>query len=231
MKKLKQLGIIGSLMILLLTFAASPILLTSVQNQKLMQQVYTAPLPQEPPIAENSLTSPEKIKIMQTALTGKGSVVEQKIALDDTLLKELAGKVKKQLNTLAQLNVIPPLEFSQDYTVEDVYKIILLDADSPQKIVNVQELTFIIENYTIDMWMDMETSMIYDFEIYSEDSLPDFQNDWQPFLFMKYLGLSMESISYKGYENGGWIIYADDLVDFGINYDRNAQYISYCFVR
>ena len=231
MKKLKHLGIIGSLLLLLLTLAASPILLTSVQNQKLMQQVYTAPLPQEPPITENSLTFPEKIKIMQTALKGNGTVVQQKITLDDTLLNELAGNVKKQLHALEQLNVIPPLELTQDYYIDNLSKMIFLDADSPQKIVNVQEFTLVIENYSIFMWMDMETSMIYDFAIYSKDSLPIFKNDWQPFLFMKYLGLSMENVSYKGYEDGGWIIYSDDFIDLAINFERNSKYISYYLMR
>lgn len=224
MKKINNFIKICLLFLLLFIVALLPVEITSLQNKRLIHQVYTADISKEEQNANKSLHIKEKFAIIMKS--ARHSVLSTNNLLESAEHESL-NEVIKQLKLLEKKNVIPPIKVDNDVKIVELKKTTYFDIDEPLNVVNIEELCLKGGSYTIWVSMDMETAAIYRIVISSKEELPEFQAEFNPVLYMDYLGLPLNNISVKGNNSRGWINYTDEILQFSYEYNRENNYLSF----
>ncbi len=229
MTRWKNLLKIGSLFLILFVVALAPLAITQLQNGRLINKVYTDTLPEEQ-VIYNNIEITEKIAIIKNSFSNeKRTIIRQEPVFTD---KEntIGETVVEELRKLQEMKVMPSYDLAQPYNVEINSKITFMGANnSPQKVVNIREVALLYPNFSVGVWLDDETAVVYELAIFSKkEKLPPVEEELVPVRFMEYLGLSPENISYKEAENGGgYCLYFDENTHFSYRYEQDEYYISY----
>ena len=222
---------IGLLFIFLFTVAVTPIGIMQIQNNELINQIHTNKLPQQEQSKSDSLDIIEKIGIIineQNKQNGSIRTITRQEQVNIDSQSNIAKNAVQQLVLLQEKNVIPSLEFTQDYEIDNVSKITFLDFDNPQNVVKTIEMTLVFPNFYVGIWIDIETSVIYQFGVFSKELLQfkDKSDSKDCILaYMDYLGIPQEKISLKNSEDGGYCFYDDGTIRFSYEYIIDKEYI------
>lgn len=221
MKRFQNVINICLLFMLLCVIAIIPIGITHIQNKKLTDQVYVTNMPKEEQISYKALKTREKLAVIFSIT--KASVVNDKEQSDS----ESFDDVIVQLDLLKEANVLPLIDFKAGAKIENVLKTTYLDINNPENIVNVKELNIALQDYDIWVCIDMDTSVIYRIAVVAKEEMPLFKTEFNPILYMDYLGLPLENVSIKGDKSRGRVIYKDETLQFSYEYNRNNKYLSF----
>lgn len=221
MKRFENVIKICLLFMLLCVVAIIPIGITHIQTKKLTDQVYVTDMSKEEQIVYKALKTREKLAVIFN--TTKASVVNDKEQSDS----ELFDDVIVQLDLLKEANVLPLIDFKEDVKIQNVLKTTYIDIDNPENIVNVKELTIALQDYDIRVCIDMDTSVIYRIVVVAKEEMPLFKTEFNPILYMDYLGLPLENVSIKGDKSSGRVMYKDETLQFSYEYNRSDKYLSF----
>nr|WP_315020307.1 hypothetical protein [uncultured Aminipila sp.] len=223
MKRFQNVIKICLLFMLLCVVAIIPIGITHIQNKKLTEQVYVTDMSEEEQIVYKALKTREKLAVIFN--TTKVSVVNDKeVKQSDS---DSFDDVIVQLELLKEANILPLIDFKAGAKIENVLKTTYLDIDNPENIVNVKELTLVLQDYDIWVCIDMDTSVIYRIVVAAKEQMPLFKTEFNPLLYMDYLGFPLENVSIKGDGSRGRVIYKDETLQFSYVYNRSDKYLSF----
>lgn len=230
MKKWKSRVIVILLFGLLCAIAVMPMVITEIENQRLLGRARIEQLTENSLIGRgkninvSTLTKLETIVAAQTNETG--SVTEQvKVELEQAEIDQLVKSLKEQLVVLQQKKAIPLFEISSDYDIQYLSRRTLMDSKDPNTYVSIWDLDFLFGYYYIKVFMDTETNQIYEIRVITREEIQMDLSNINFTNFMEYLGVKKSQVAWNVGENLTEFKYYE--VDETKGSDKKVNYFCY----
>lgn len=169
----KQSLYILALSLLLVAVASLPLVLTGFQNHQLINDLHVAALPIES--VENNQMLSKKYNTLQRLNIIKNSI--SIVATNGGILKyqnaseneqsnhfDLIRTMEQELATMQNENILPHLDFPDDCHASFVKKT-FIDSKNPDVSVSIWDISAEYQNFSVKVYMDTETSMLYEVSI------------------------------------------------------------------
>lgn len=202
MKNRKNFMKLGFLFILLFFVAATPILLTEYDNMRLLNRPIVTVMPDDylNHQKQNTMQSFERIKMIINANNQKtGIITEQKvdIAKDKERLGEIVKKIEEQMQILQTKNAIPTFDIANTYYIKSINKTMYMDSMYPEQSVGIWEILLIYTNVSVEVWVDVETNMLYLISLFSDNETFNFDiSNISEKNFLEYISNGTENIKF-----------------------------------
>lgn len=231
MRKLNKNFKIASLFLLLLVVAATPVLITEFRNQRLIDKPNIIAISTKSlEIDGNTNFDNNIIKRIQTIVkvrTSKtGVTTEQQISVKDKISNELIESFKEQIIILQKIQALPQFDITNEYSIDYLEKTTFMDSINPDNLVSVWNIAISYQGLGIRGIMDIDTSVIYEISIYSEDDniqLNKSQVSVEEFL--KYLKIDPNKVEQK-YDHI-YHFYSDDNIYIMYYFIKQKDYFEY----
>lgn len=143
------------------------------------------------------LNTSQKIKLL-SSFYGENEdniiLVSQKETKLNAHMQNITSHVQAEISKLQKLNIIPNIDFQNDFNSYSYITRVFSHPTDPKKSVIIDIITYSSKTSFIDIWIDAQTQTIYQYLFYTDESfiVPSQESD---FLFgLEYLHISKEDI-------------------------------------
>ncbi len=223
MKRGKSVLNIIVFFLFLFLIALSPMLLTSYQNESLLNTPHITVMTEidqqlSSTDEKSNISILDRINVIVNVSTQReGVMTKQTIESSEReIVDYIVGIYEKQLSILHYFGALPTLPFSDGYELGYVAKITYRDNNLPSITVSVWDLTIFYPDYSVFVTIDTETLTIYSLEIIIENS--DFSMDTSKIRFKnfsRYLQIPDEYVLYNRtdrYNVEHYVLLFDDVI-------------------
>jgi hypothetical protein len=116
-------------------------------------------------------------------------------------MQNISAIVPEILNDLIQAGILPPVDFNQGIQLNKCTLKTYANMDQPNQTVTVWDIDLTSGGYTISLTIDMDTHLVYQFFIWSEEPLPSMDIKAVSEKLSDYLGLVWDK-EFKYDESG-----------------------------
>lgn len=227
MSKRKQGLCMLLFVVLLILAAAAPILLMTYENSRMMNQVTVKTLSSEETEGPNTsqvYNTRERLEIIRLA---SGVMEQQTELLSEEQQGDIVRAMKEQFEILADAEVLPRLVFSDAYSTT-VHKKTYIISQNPNDSVSIWTIFVQYLEFQIVAYMDMNTSLLYGFNIISYNDNLSYVSSAQPEEgFLTYLQLEGKSPGGEGQSFCADTYYGENIISvFVAIYDEKTQQVS-----
>lgn len=198
--------IVGLLLGLLCIMALMPMLLTEIENKRLLGKATVEKVREASIIGKEknqNIDNMTKLETIVAAQTNKtGSVTDQvRVELEQNEIEQLVASLKDQLLILQQKQAIPNFAISADYDIQFFSRRTMMDSKNPNVYVSIWDLDFLFGEYYVKAYMDTETNQIYQIRIMTRDDAQMDLTNIKFTNFLSYLGIKSSQVSWDVGEN------------------------------
>jgi len=164
--------------ILLVVIVSIPFLLQKGQDYFLLDVVhkekYNTITKEEP---TNEFRNLDKIKLLNRYFRENDNNIIMTTYDSQFNEKKHLPILKKELNELSSLQIIPKIDFDKDFNCYNFLKETYVDIKQAQNQMNIWNINFYVDNQYFSVLMDADTYYIYDIKIIYQDMKNMFSND------------------------------------------------------
>lgn len=212
------------LLILLINLSLCPIILLQINSEFMMKNVYKESLPKEDntEITESQNNKMNRLKIIADSQIEKNSFMDKQYGatFNEEFKNQIYTKIIEQFKILTDKGILPKLELDSQSNFLEFSKLTFFTLSNPNDFVNVWQVGIIYKNFSISVWIDEKTYVLYEIEISVFEGELQSYDQLNSREFFKYLGFLDENIYYK---SG---IRLEEEYYIGIFKDEKIQY--YC---
>lgn len=226
MSKRKQSFCILLFVVLLTVTAAAPILLMTYENSRMLNRVTVSTLSAEETEGQNSPRVYDTRKRLEIIRLASGVIEQQTELLSEEQQGDIVRAMKEQLERLADAEVLPRLGFSDEYSAT-VHKKTYIISQNPNDSVSIWTIFVQYLEFQVVAYMDMNTSLLYGFNIISDNNNLSYAPQVQPQEeFLTYLQLEGESPGEEGESFYANTYYGANIISvFVAIYDEKTQQV------
>lgn len=224
MKKINPNFKIVGLFFLLLIIPFIPLVITQQYNNAGIDKLYTSDfqmIEEHSSVeSEATLSTLEKLAVIVELLYEDNGIITEteykEIPIE--LGNGMKDKLTHELKLLMELNAIPEIELSSDYTISRLSKTKIVNHNDKQKRASFWDMEINLSGNDIRVWMDTDTDIVYRLSI---SDIFDESGD-------KKYTLAYNFISYLGFEEKDRV--TDSSLYGGDYYELNTEQV-YCIYR
>ncbi len=220
MKKVKKYIIGYILFLVIIGIAVAPLVFSYFSDQVIFNKIYTSRDRRNDEKGDSNMTTEEKLMLI-TGFRNHDSEIILVESNQTAMPSEAFGtRAIEEMKKLKTLGILPDLNLDEEFKILRHSIINIFNKSNQQESVAIWAATFSFEDYTIYIWMDLDSYKIYEFNVRGISGTIEYPDIEQ---VLSYLELQTKDNARVAHLDGG-VIYSFDKGRILYRYIYNRQY-------